>query len=103
MTGLLLLLAFVAALWSVWIWMIVDVLRTPPHAFKADDGLSKGVNLALVLLTGGLGALYYLVRVRPRVGEAARVDLRPRPEPMDDPKGYRQWKKGEDPWAGDSG
>ncbi len=60
---MILVLLAVVAFWVTYIWAIVDAARTPDEVYVAD-GRSKGAVLALVVLTGILGATYYWLVIR---------------------------------------
>jgi len=68
---LVVVLLVLAALWVSWVWALVDAVRQPAMAFR-PTGISKGATVMLLLLTGGLGGIYYHLRVRRTVSEAAR-------------------------------
>jgi hypothetical protein len=61
-----LLLAIVVAwlgLVALWIAAIVSVTHFPPSAFQAADR-SMGSTIALIIVTGWLGAIYYWLVIR---------------------------------------
>lgn len=91
-------LIIAVVLWSALVWSLIDIARRPAAAFVAT-GVSKSWTVVLVLFTGGIGAVYYLLRVRATVAAAtdriAPAELRP-----DTKRDYRQWKHlGRDPWS----
>jgi hypothetical protein len=51
---------------ALWIAAIVSVIRFSPDAFRAADR-SMGSTVALVILTGWLGAIYYWLVIRREV------------------------------------
>lgn len=77
---------------------LIDVFRRPGYLFTAA-GRTKGGTILAVLLTGGVGGLYYLLRIRPMVKRAARLTPAPARPPSDSRTGYRQYRKGDDPWS----
>ena len=52
---------------------MVDALRTPAERWQAA-GLPKHLWLVVIRYTIGLGAVFYLVRIRPQLRATARVD-----------------------------
>lgn len=88
---LLVVVAQQALFWSA----LVSAIRMPGVAWTAA-GRSKTAMIVLILLSGGVGGLYYFVRIRPRLGHTASRPARP----VEDPKGaWRAYRKGDDPWA----
>ncbi len=58
----------ITTLWVVFLWALIDASRRPAEAF-GGTAFTKNTTIILILLTGGLGALYYLLRIRPIVSE----------------------------------
>ena len=90
-------LAIGALLWTAFVWSLVDLARRPSAAFAAT-GVSKRVTALLIVVSGGFGGIYYLLRARPKVARAAS---RPRPNAnaTSARHEYRQWvRSGRDPW-----
>jgi hypothetical protein len=78
------LLAFGLVLGLAWIVAIVDAARYPGAAFRGA-GHRKGVALFTIAITGGIGALVWLLHVRRLVRAAAgAMPGRPRPDPWAD-------------------
>jgi hypothetical protein len=68
--GTVLVILVVVGLWILFMWALVDAARRPAAAFGRAR-VSKGATIVLLLLTGGLGGAYYLLRVRPIVSKSA--------------------------------
>lgn len=81
---------------AIYIWFIVDVLRTPGPTTRA---LPKAVWLLIVVLLPLIGGLIWMLAGRPRQDRPRRGGLRRRRPvaPDDDPTFLRQL--GDDAWA----
>jgi hypothetical protein len=66
---ILIAVAFVIPLVGAFLWALIDSARRPASAF-GHGTLPKNTTIVLILLTGGLGGIYYLLRVRPVVARA---------------------------------
>lgn len=70
--ALAIVLLLLAVAWVLWIWALVDAVKQPPMAFQST-GVSRGATIVLLLFTGGIGAIYYHLRIRRKVSETART------------------------------
>ena len=83
--GLLVLifLAIGIAAFAFWIWAIVDVVKVPDDSmFKAGNRL---IWVLVIVLTGLIGAIIYLVVGRPEPGGPARTPIDPNQLPPPPP------------------
>ena len=83
--GLLVLifLAIGIAAFAFWIWAIVDVVKVPDDLmFKAGNRL---IWVLVIVLTGLIGAIIYLVVGRPEPGGPARTPIDPNQLPPPPP------------------
>ena len=82
MTGLLLVLCFVALI-AISLWSVIDAALQPDQAYAAV-GASKGLVTIMLVLTCVIGALVYWPFIRPRLRRATvlRWPRRLRPCPM---------------------
>jgi Phospholipase_D-nuclease N-terminal len=51
---------------GIWIWMLVDVCQRPEWAFS-QTGSNKTTWIVLIAVLGFVGALIYLLAIRPKV------------------------------------
>lgn len=61
-----LILAFLAALPVAAVSSLIDVVRRPAHVFD-DAGMSKPMTVVGLLLSGGVGGIYYWLVMRRRL------------------------------------
>jgi len=91
-------LVVAAVLGTALIWSLVDVARRPAAAFVATR-VPKGSTVLLIAASGGIGGIYYLLRVRPIVTRAT-PRLPPELRPPTAREEYRRWKQsGRDAWS----
>lgn len=62
-------LAWLAAAFALTLIAAVHAARQPFERWPRI-GQNRGVTLLLILVTGGIGALYYLAFLRPRLADA---------------------------------
>src|SRR2546421_12376458 len=96
MEGVIILVVLLG-LWGVAIAALVSAARLPADAWHAARR-SRGGTILGVLLSGGLGGIYYFASIRgPVRGYIERL-----PAPPREPRGsHRRYRKGDDPWMED--
>jgi hypothetical protein len=73
------------AAFALWVWAIVDVVKVPDDSmFKAG---TKLVWVLVVVITGVVGAIIYLLVGRPEPGTPGSVPPRPSDQPPPPPPG----------------
>jgi hypothetical protein len=94
---LIIFLLGVVALWSLALFALVEASRLPVRAYRSI-GRSRAGTVAGILLSGGFGAVYYLLAIR-RKARAAAATLPSMPAVVSEAGSYRSYRKGDDPWA----
>ncbi|HEX3426194.1 MAG TPA: hypothetical protein VHT30_08675 [Acidimicrobiales bacterium] len=87
----------IVLIWALYIRAIVGAARQPDDAYRAV-GRTKAGTVIMVVLTGCIGGVYFLLRVRPQLlsAESGAADGR-RPPP--DAGEIKQWRRTGDPWS----
>lgn len=93
------LAVWVVAIWTLFVLALVHVGRTPSAAFRAIGRSKLGTVLGL-LLTGGVGSVYYFARIRGPVTKSAGELPPATPNAREGLSGWKSYRKGDDPWAG---
>lgn len=94
MVVLILVLLGAAGLWGLFLFTLVEAWRLPVRAYRSI-GRSRAGTVTGILLSGGFGAIYYILAIR-RPVRAAAAELPPVPS---EAHSYRSYRKGDDPWA----
>ncbi|HEX6394399.1 MAG TPA: hypothetical protein VFZ97_13250 [Acidimicrobiales bacterium] len=97
MADAVILLVVIAMVWGLYIQAIVMAARRPDFAYRAI-GRTKPGTVAMILLTGFIGGLYFLLRIRPSLLAAERA-IPAGSLPPADTDDIKQWRRTRDPWS----
>lgn len=97
MEDVVVLLAVIVLVWTLYIRAIVGAARRPDHAYRAI-GRTKPGTVTMIVLTGFIGGLYFLLRIRPALLSAEEA-IPPESLPPGDQGDLKEWRRTRDPWA----
>lgn len=97
MRAVVMLLVIAVMFWGLFVYALVSSARRRSDAFRAS-GRTKGGTIVMLLLTGGFGGLYYLLRIRREVLGAERSLPASTPPPKDTGD-LKEWLRTRDPWS----
>lgn len=72
MVDFVVLLVVIVLVWTLYIRAIVGAARFPDHAYRAI-GRTKPGTVTMIVLTGFIGGVYFLLSVRPALLAAAEA------------------------------
>lgn len=97
MVDVVVLLVVILLVWTLYIRSIVLAARRPDHAYRAI-GRTKPGTVTMIVLTGFIGGIYFLLRIRPAL-LSAEAAIPPESLPPPDQGDRKQWRRNRDPWA----
>ena len=97
MAELVILLVLVAGVWTLYVQAIVMAARRPDYAYRAI-GRTKPGTVVMIVLTGFIGGLFFLLRIRPALRAAERA-IPPESVPPTDTGDIKRWRQTQDPWS----
>ena len=97
MAELAILLVVIAGVWTIYVQAIVMAVRRPDYAYRAI-GRTKAGTVVMIVLTGFIGGLFFLLRIRPAL-RAAERSIPPESVPPADTGDIKRWRQTQDPWS----
>ena len=97
MADVVILLLVIVVIWASYIRAIIAAARRPDFAYRAI-GRTKPGTVTMIVLTGFIGGIYFLLRIRPELVAAERATP-PESLPPADRADIRQWRRTRDPWS----
>lgn len=97
MLDVVILLLAVVLIWTLYIRAIVVAARRPDFAYRAV-GRTKPGTVTMIVLTGFVGGIYFLLRIRPEL-VAAEQATPPESLPPSDTGDIKQWRRTRHPWS----
>ena len=97
MVDVVVVIAGIVIIWATYIRAIVAAARRPDYAYRAV-GRTKPGTLAMIVVTGFIGGLYFLLRIRPELLAAER-EMPVESLPPKDTGSMKQWRRTGDPWS----
>jgi hypothetical protein len=91
------ILALIVVIWVLYVRAIVGATRRPDYAYRAI-GRTKSGTVVMIVLTGFIGGIYFLPRIRPALLVAERA-IPAESLPPPDTGDIKQWRKTGDPWS----
>lgn len=97
MVDVVVLLAVIVLVWTLYISAIIGASRRPEYAYRAI-GRTKPGTVTMIVLTGFIGGAYFLLRIRPALRSAEDTGPAESMPPADEGD-LKEWRRTQDPWA----